>query len=146
GPLAARSPLEREARIVCRHWAGTAGPGRSIGGSPSELHSVAGREDASVARSASTGGGGGAVALLVGGAPAFRTNPRRDRSPGLKKLVVDREDECAQAVATYQPATKGLIDADLLRQLPGVAQVEGRGRPAGSNTAASWLRSSDKAP
>jgi hypothetical protein len=53
-----------------------------------------------------------------------------DRIPRLTRLVAEQEEESAQAVASYQPKTQARIDdlgisvVDLLRQLPGVAQVE----------------------
>jgi hypothetical protein len=53
-----------------------------------------------------------------------------DRIPKLTKLVADQEEESAQAVKNYQPKSQARIDDlgnsvdDLLRRLPGVAQVE----------------------
>lgn len=58
-----------------------------------------------------------------------------DRIPKLTKLVADQEKESAQAVADYQPKAQARIDDldisvdDLLRQLPGVVQVEVGVRP-----------------
>jgi hypothetical protein len=52
-----------------------------------------------------------------------------DRIPELTKLVSDQEGESAQAVANYRPRYQARIDdldisaVELLRQLPGVAQV-----------------------
>ena len=54
----------------------------------------------------------------------------KDRIPKLTKAVAEQEEESAQAVANYQPKTEARIDAldisvvDLLRQVPGVVQVE----------------------
>jgi hypothetical protein len=53
-----------------------------------------------------------------------------DRIPELTKLVSDQAEESARAVATYHPKTAARIDdldtpvVELLRQLPGVSQVE----------------------
>ena len=53
-----------------------------------------------------------------------------ERIPALNKLVAEQEEESAQAVANYRPSNKARIDdldvsvVDLLRQLPGVVQVE----------------------
>jgi hypothetical protein len=53
-----------------------------------------------------------------------------DRIPKLTKLVADQEEESSQAVNNYQPKTQARLDDlgisvdDLLRRLPGVAQVE----------------------
>ncbi len=53
-----------------------------------------------------------------------------DRIPTLKQQIAEQEEESAQAVADYAPTTKAPIDnlnspvVDLLRQLPGVVQVE----------------------
>lgn len=53
-----------------------------------------------------------------------------DRIPTLKQQIAEQEEESAQAVADYAPATRTQIDdlhspvVDLLRQLPGVVQVE----------------------
>jgi hypothetical protein len=62
-----------------------------------------------------------------GSPPSTKTE---DRIPKLAKLVADLEEESSQAVNNYQPKTQARIDNlgisvdDLLRQLPGVAQVE----------------------
>jgi hypothetical protein len=59
--------------------------------------------------------------------PPFKTD---NRIPKLKKLVADQEAESAQAVVKYHPKNQARIDdlgisaADLLRQLPGVVQVD----------------------
>ena len=53
-----------------------------------------------------------------------------DRITKLRKLVVDQEEESAKAVANYRPKMQARIDdlnisvADLLRNLPGVVQVD----------------------
>lgn len=53
-----------------------------------------------------------------------------DRLPMLKKMVLEQEQESAQAVVTYRPKTTGRIEdlgtsaEKILRQLPGVVQVE----------------------
>ncbi len=53
-----------------------------------------------------------------------------DRIPKLKKQIAEQEVESAQAVAKYAPTKQTRIDdldspvADLLRELPGVVQVE----------------------
>jgi hypothetical protein len=53
-----------------------------------------------------------------------------DRIPRLKELVANQEKESTQAVAAYRPKTPARIDdldisvLDLLRHLPGVAEVE----------------------
>lgn len=53
-----------------------------------------------------------------------------NRIPKLKKRIAEQEVESAQAVAKYVPMTKARIDdlgfpvVDLLRQLPGVVQVD----------------------
>ena len=55
---------------------------------------------------------------------------REDRIPALTKLVAEQEQESALAVMEYRPRCRASIDdlslpvVDLLRQLPGVAEVE----------------------
>ena len=81
----------------------------------------------------------GLVALLTGAVFIYVNSPRpalspaakiEDRVPKLKKLVAEQEAESAQAVAGYTPKTQTRIDDldspvdDILRHLPGVAQVE----------------------
>jgi hypothetical protein len=77
----------------------------------------------------------GLVALLAGAvfvyvnslSPAAKIE---DRVQKLKKLIAEQEAESAHAVAEYTPKTQARIDDldahvdDLLRHLPGVAQVE----------------------
>lgn len=56
--------------------------------------------------------------------------PIVDRRPELRRLVAEQEAESTQAVIKYQSKTQARIDAldisvvDLLRQVPGVVQVE----------------------
>ena len=75
----------------------------------------------------------GSVALAVwlyGNRQPRQQRPIVDRRPDLRKLVAEQEAESAQAVANYRPKTQARIDdldiavVDLLRQLPGVVQVE----------------------
>jgi hypothetical protein len=77
----------------------------------------------------------GPVALavyFVVSRPSARHPPAEaeNRIPLLKKLVDEQDQQSAQAIATYQPKTQARIDdldisvVDLLRQLPGVLQVE----------------------
>lgn len=61
--------------------------------------------------------------------PLAQATPE-DRIPALKQQIAEQEEESAQAVADYAPATRTEIDdlnspvVELLRQLPGVVQVE----------------------
>ncbi len=81
----------------------------------------------------------GLLVLLVGGIFLYVNNQNttpshlpktEDRRPKLKELVARQEKESAQAVAAYHPTHKTQVDdldsqvADLLRQLPGVVEVE----------------------
>jgi hypothetical protein len=71
----------------------------------------------------------GATAVWLHGTRQGR-QPREDRIPALTRLVAAQEEESAQAVMDYRPAIRARIDdlglpvADLLRQLPGVADAE----------------------
>src|SRR5947209_13537283 len=81
----------------------------------------------------------GLVVLLAGAVFVYVNNQKtahltaaktEDRRPKLKQLVADQEKESTQAVANYLPTNKTRIDdldaqvVDLLRQLPGVIEVE----------------------
>src|SRR5262245_40050798 len=75
----------------------------------------------------------GYVALVWLSGNRQSTSPpakQEDHIPKLTKLVAEQEEECAQAVAEYRLKTPPRIDdidisvVDLLRQLPGVAQLE----------------------
>ena len=74
----------------------------------------------------------GIVFLYVNSQKSAPSNPARteDRRPKLKQLVAEEEIVSAQAVAGYLPKNTARIDdldsqvADLLRQLPGVVEVE----------------------
>lgn len=74
----------------------------------------------------------GIVFLYVNNQKPSPSNPTstEDRRPKLKELVARQEKESAQAVAAYLPKNKTRVDdlnsqvADLLRQLPGVDEVE----------------------
>jgi hypothetical protein len=63
-------------------------------------------------------------------APSFPISPTEDRISKLKEQIAEQEAESAQAVAGYTPKTQTRIDDldspvdDILRQLPGVTQVE----------------------
>jgi len=81
----------------------------------------------------------GLFVLLVGGVFLYvnyqKTAPSHpatteDRRPKLKQLVAEQEKESVQSVANYLPSNKTRVDdldsqvADLLRQLPGVVEIE----------------------
>lgn len=81
----------------------------------------------------------GLIVLLVGIGFVYVNNQKpspsnptstEDRRPKLKELVARQEKESAQAVASYLPKNKTRVDdldsqvADLLRELPGVVEVE----------------------